>query len=670
MNNWQKIKLIDVADVKLSNVDKKTNSEEIEIKLCNYTDVYKHPFISKSLLESFMTASCNDNEYKKFKLKKGQVAVTKDSEKPNDIGIPTYIKDDFDDVVLGYHLALFTPDKAKLDGRFLYYWLNTKQAKRYFENNAGGSGQRCSLSIDILKSTPLYLPKLNEQKSIAKVLSDLDAKIELNNKINRELEAMAKTLYDYWFVQFDFPNKNGEPYKASGGKMVYNEELKREIPEGWEVGTIDDIANLVRGVSYNKDDIKSIDDNGTIPILRATNITGNVIDLENMVYVSEEFANEQQLLNKFDILITMSSGSKEHIGKNGFYYFDDKVAFGAFCAKLVGKDNYYFYLYSYTQSEFISATIKNECLGTNINNLNGSLVKGFKLPIPSSKVLDKFNKSVSKLYERIANNTKQNQKLTELRDWLLPMLMNGQVTVRQAHGSVVGEVDEKLSSSAELSRSMVAEPQKGNENCKSLPKLQEKEERHFLKRKMLASYIINQSLEDKQFGDVKFEKLLHLTDYFAIQRNFGQNYYKKPAGPYDNGFTYPFFQQVIKDKWFRKENYGNLHRITAGENNKKSLSTYDFFSNEELQKVNQLIVHFKTSNYESPEIVSTLYAVWNNRIIKQQEITDDFIKQDFLDWDKQKAKYKNRLDGALNWMRDNGIVPNGWGKYIDRKKNK
>src|SRR5690606_23038637 len=184
MSNWEKIKLENVADIKLSNVDKKTKEGEKTIRLCNYTDVYKNSFINSDRATSFMVASCNENEYEKFLLKEGQVAITKDSETPNDIGIPTYIAESFDDVVLGYHLSLITPDNRQLSGRFLHYWLHTKQAKNYFENNAGGSGQRCTLPIGIIKAIPLNLPSLSTQEKIAKVLSDLDAKIELNNKIN------------------------------------------------------------------------------------------------------------------------------------------------------------------------------------------------------------------------------------------------------------------------------------------------------------------------------------------------------------------------------------------------------------------------------------------------------------------------------------------------------
>lgn len=293
----------------------------------------------------------------------------------------------------------------------------------------GSSGQSELDKVVLLNlKTKMPSDSLSQQK-IASVLSSLDSKIELNNRINAELEAMAKTLYDYWFVQFDFPDENGKPYKISGGKMVWNEQLKREIPEGWQSGILGDIAELVRGVTYDASEIKSHNEDDVIPILRATNITDNVIDLNDMVYVPKKNVSAIQQLNKFDILIVMSSGSKEHIGKNAFFYFEKEVSFGAFCAKIVAKGIYRFFLYSYTQSDFMFTTIKNECLGTNINNLNGSLVKGFRIVIPPMELIKSFNEKISSVYEKIGNNLIENQKLSSLRDWLLPMLMNGQVKV-------------------------------------------------------------------------------------------------------------------------------------------------------------------------------------------------------------------------------------------------
>jgi len=321
------------------------------------------------------------------------------------------------------------PKKDCMNSYYLLYMLQYFCKLNTFTKLAAGSTV-FSVPMKVLTDMHIDLPSLVIQQRIAAVLSSLDAKIELNNRINAELEAMAKTLYDYWFVQFDFPDKNGKPYKSSGGKMVWSTELKREIPEGWDAGTLGDIADIVRGVTYDSTEIKCETDSDVIPVLRATNISKNVIDLNDMVYVPKENVSSEQVLNKFDILIVMSSGSKEHIGKNAFFHYDQEVSFGAFCAKIVAKDEFKFYLYSYTQSDFLFTTIKNECLGTNINNLNGTLVKGFKIVIPPKTLIRTFNKKVSSVYAKTGVNIIENQKLASIRDWLLPMLMNGQVKVQ------------------------------------------------------------------------------------------------------------------------------------------------------------------------------------------------------------------------------------------------
>jgi type I restriction enzyme S subunit len=196
------------------------------------------------------------------------------------------------------------------------------------------------------------------------------------------------------------------------------------------------------------------------------------------------------------------------------------------------------------------------------------------------------------------------------------------------------------------------------------------EEKAFLKRKVLATYIINQSLNDSHFGDVKFEKLFYLSEYFAVKRNFEQRYYVQAAGPYDNVFTWEYFKQIEQSKWFNRQRKGNQYTFSKGKKHDRSLNTYGLFSDNELERVNTLINYFKKSDYEQPEIIATLYAVWNNRIIKQEPITDELLKEDFLNWDVQKIKYKDRLDKALNWMRENDFVPDGWGKVIEKAEKK
>ena len=184
---------------------------------------------------------------------------------------------------------------------------------------------------------------------------------------------------------------------------------------------------------------------------------------------------------------------------------------------------------------------------------------------------------------------------------------------------------------------------------------------------MLASYIINESVNDVRFGDTKFEKLLHLADYHVLKRNLGQEYRQKAAGPYDNKFTFTFFQQSIRDGWFYKRKYGDLNRILPGPQNSKSQSTYGFFSEQELQRIDSLIQKFSSFDYRAAEIISTLYAVWNNRLINKQEITNEFLIHDFLKWSKEKLRYwypKDQITPGIKWMKDNGIIPDGWGGLI------
>jgi len=436
MNNWKQQKLGIVADVKLSNVDKLTIENERVVRLCNYTDVYKNSFINNEKSKSFMLASCNENEYEKFILKKGQVAITKDSETPNDIGVSTYISEDFEDVVLGYHLALITPDNDKLNGQFLHYWLNTKQAKRYFENNAGGSGQRCTLVLDCIKSTPLYLPKLSTQAKIAKVLSDLDTKIELNNRINRELEAMAKTLYDYWFVQFDFPNEQGKPYKSSGGRMVYNTELKREIPEGWEVKRIGDFGDFKNGINYDPTLEGDID----AKIINVRNISSSNLfvskyDLDTIRLQKSNVDN--YLVTDKDILIARSGipGATRmmlEFAKNTIYCgFIIRFQVNSIIEK-----NYLFYFLKDMEK---NTTSKSG--GTIMPNVNQDTLKRMLVIEPNENVIISFNEFINPIFNKMNAIIQENQQLTELRDWLLPMLMNGQVTVKEA--------EERLSMAAE-----------------------------------------------------------------------------------------------------------------------------------------------------------------------------------------------------------------------------
>ena len=413
MKNY--FKLEDVADVKLSNVDKKVKTGEKEIRLCNYTDVYKNTYIDKNRAVNFMIASCNEKEFEKFLLKKGQVSITKDSEKANDIGVSTYIEEDFQDVVLGYHLALITPYKEKLDGKYLNYWFNTSQAKRYFENNVGGSGQRFTLPLDVILSTPLFLPNIENQKKISSILFSLDKKIQLLHQINDNLAELAKTIYDYWFVQFDFPDENGKPYKSSGGKMVYNNVLKREIPEGWEVDNIFNVASIQYGFPFSTEFFN--ENKIGVPVIRIRDIKDNQISN----FSTEEKIDSKYIIKKGEILIGMDGNFHINYWANDNCYLNQRVV------KIQGIELSNIYLKE--QIEPYIKTREKSISRTTVGHLSDKDLRSINIIIPNNLIMIKINSFYNNTLNKFIENLQQIQHLQSLRDWLLPMLMNGQVSV-------------------------------------------------------------------------------------------------------------------------------------------------------------------------------------------------------------------------------------------------
>lgn len=316
----------------------------------------------------------------------------------------------------------------ELEKDYLYTVLNSNFVKKQANSQAKNSVQP-DLTHTMFKSIVIPVPdSREEQNRISKIINNINQKIQTNIQINQELEAMAKTLYDYWFVQFDYPDQNGNPYKSSGGKMVYHPELKREIPESWGVEKLGELIQLERGVTYSKSDIVDKTTKDAIGVLRATNIAGNVMDLNDLVYLTKDKINNKQIIKQYETLIVMSSGSKEHLGKNAINYYEEVVGFGAFCSKIIPQ-KYSTYINYFLQSSEFKCYLLKQSMGTNINNLTNSDILNCRIILPSEEVLDKFENMVEKNVRLISNNYIQNHELTQFRDWLLPMLMNGQVKI-------------------------------------------------------------------------------------------------------------------------------------------------------------------------------------------------------------------------------------------------
>ena len=415
-------KLGEIATVEISGVDKKTKDGEIPVKLCNFVDVYYKWAITSDLEQKFMEATARTNEIERFKLKRGQVALTKDSETRFDIGIATYIADDFDNVILGYHNALITPNPEKLSGKYLNALLHTDYARTYFANNASGSGQRYALSIDALNNFPVPLLPLAEQERIGDIFSSIDQKIALNRAINDNLEAMAKQLYDYWFVQFDFPNEEGKPYKSSGGKMVWNEKLKRAIPDGWYADNICRIADILSGGTPSKQ-VDAYWQNGNIPFFGPTDYTGAIFQLTTAEHITNEGLKHcASSLFEEGVVIITARGS---IGK--IVVVGTPMAMNQSCYAFRSRNDEFEYLFFLTAQ--LIEHLKAKGSGSVFKSIITADIENSILSIADETTITLFTSTIRPLMNAIKENTKQIELLTKQRDELLPLLMNGQALV-------------------------------------------------------------------------------------------------------------------------------------------------------------------------------------------------------------------------------------------------
>ena len=415
-----KQKLGDIATVEISGVDKKTKDGEQEIRLCNFVDVYYNWAITTAQHDGFMFATARPNEISKFQLKKGQVALTKDSETRDDIGVPTYIADDFDDVILGYHCALITPNKDILDGRYLNALLHTDYAKKYFACNASGSGQRYALSVEALNSFPVPMIPLRNQERIGEIFSALDKKIELNRRINQNLEAMAKQFYDYWFVQFDFPNEEGKPYKSSGGKMVWNEKLKRNIPVGWHCGNLFEIAVFTNGLACQK--FRPKDDEVPLPVIKIREMHDGIsVDTEE---VTSNIPESVKVYNG-DVLFSWSASLEVMLWAYGLGGLNQHI-FKVTSANDFPKSFYYFQLLDYVDVFKKMAEARKTTMG----HITQDHLQQSTIAIPDNKdIADKFEELISPIFKQIVKLQEEISNFIKQRDELLPLLMNGQITI-------------------------------------------------------------------------------------------------------------------------------------------------------------------------------------------------------------------------------------------------
>lgn len=306
------------------------------------------------------------------------------------------------------------------ESKYVMYYL--QYMKKYLLQISKVGGTRNALTKEAIGKLPIKIS--DDCNKISKILDNIDQKIQINNQINQELETMAKTLYDYWFVQFDFSDQNGKPYKSSGGKMVYNPELKRDMPEGWGVEKLGELAQFKNGINYEKTSSGS----EKVKIINVRNISSSTIfinqtDLDEIFLENDKSTNF--IVNEGMILITRSGipGATRLVSE-----LEAKTVYSGFIIAsevndLIYKNLIFYYLKN------VEEVLKNQSAGTIMKNISQSVLTDMVVSLPPQNLLLKFNSIIDNLLEQMKNVQRQNQELTQLRDWLLPMLMNGQVKV-------------------------------------------------------------------------------------------------------------------------------------------------------------------------------------------------------------------------------------------------
>ncbi|GEB91998.1 restriction endonuclease subunit S [Streptococcus thermophilus] len=333
------------------------------------------------------------------------------------------------DLVVSTGFATLDVIDPRINSKYLYYLLTQNSVISQLQSiGENSTSSYPSIRPEDIGNLSFVFPDIDIQNKIADILTSIDKKIQINNQINQELEAMAKTLYDYWFVQFDFPDQNGKPYKSSGGKMVYNPELKREIPEGWGVEKLENLGTIVGGSTPTK----SISDNFTkggegyswITPNDLSNNKGNKFIKNGEIDVTVRGLKDAGLKLYPEGTVLMSSrapvgylaiSTKEITTNQGFKSFIPD--------KKYGKN----YIYYTLQNNL--KVIEQHASGSTFKEISATVLKDITIIQPNLDIVKKFEEKVSSINSYIKVNEEQKQELTQVRDWLLPMLMNGQVKV-------------------------------------------------------------------------------------------------------------------------------------------------------------------------------------------------------------------------------------------------
>ena len=407
-NEWKEYKLDEVYTI-TNGLSKKRDEFGFGYEFLAFTDVFNNYFIPNTLSN---LVNSTEKEREKCSIKRGDVFLTRTSEKLDELGRSCVALKDYPNATFnGFTKRLRPIGNIEILPEYAGYYFRSLKFRNAVTSMSSMT-TRASLNNDMISLLTITVPTLEEQENIANILSCLDDKIELNNEMNKTLEEMAQSIFKRWFVDFEFPNEDGEPYKSSGGEMV-DSELGM-IPKGWEVVNYINTSDIQYGFAFKS---KLFNDKEGKPIIRIRDISNSYTP----TYTTEEY-NDLYIVTKNDILVGMDGEFKAHIWGGKDSLLNQRVL------RIRPKDNNSI-AYSYFSIKEPLRYLENSKVGTTVIHLGKKDIDNIKIVYPPNNLISKYRDIADNLINKICENKVEIMELLELRDSLLPKLMSGEIKV-------------------------------------------------------------------------------------------------------------------------------------------------------------------------------------------------------------------------------------------------
>ncbi|MDU2672800.1 MAG: restriction endonuclease subunit S [Clostridium sp.] len=416
------IKISDICDINSSNISSKDNYEFI-----NYLDTSN---LTEGVIDTLQKLVVGEDKIPsraKRKVKKNDVLISTVRPNQKHYGILRKLKEN---LIVSTGFVVLSAKEDIVDAEYLYRYLTQDSITNYLQAIGETSTSAYpSIKPSDIGSLEIELPQLEEQKAIAKVLLDLDQKIEINNKINKKLEEMAQTIFKQWFVDFEFTNEDGKPYKSSGGEMSESEQGM--IPKGWEYKKLDDVLNTIEAGNRPKGGAGNLTEG--IPSIGAENIIGlGKYDYSKEKFVTEDYFNSMKkgIVQSKDVLLYKDGAQlgRKTMFMDGFPH--EKCCINSHVFILRSNNSIsQSYLYFWLDQDYMTQNIINLNANSAQPGINQIQVKSLNILVPTKEIIEKFELTVNSLLDKLFANCKENTKLANIRDTLLPKLMSGEIRV-------------------------------------------------------------------------------------------------------------------------------------------------------------------------------------------------------------------------------------------------